>query len=43
VLKQAILGVYASNGGTDEQWTYVYNAFISGAPQTQFGLLKKIC
>jgi aminopeptidase N len=40
VLKQAILSIYASNG-TDEQWAYVYNAYINGTPQTQFGLMKK--
>ncbi|AMR34486.1 peptidase M1 [Mucilaginibacter sp. PAMC 26640] len=40
-LKQAILGVYASNG-TDAEWPYVYNAFKNGDVNSQFQLIRKM-
>jgi aminopeptidase N len=39
-LSLAILNVYAA-GGTDEQYDYVYNAFVNGEPQTQFNIMQK--
>jgi aminopeptidase N len=39
-LSQAILSVYAANGG-DTEWPYVYSAISEGDPQTQFNLMRK--
>jgi aminopeptidase N len=39
-LTEAILNIYATSG-SDEQYNYVYNAFMEGQPQTQFNIMKK--
>ena len=39
-LSLAILNIYATSG-TDDQYDYVYKAFMEGQPQTQFNIMKK--
>jgi aminopeptidase N len=38
-LTQGIMTVYAMYG-SDDQWTYVYNAYVNGRPQVKFNLMK---
>ncbi len=38
-LTQAIVSVYAANGG-NEQWNYVFDAFKNGSPQFKFDMIR---
>ncbi|HEY2583415.1 MAG TPA: M1 family metallopeptidase [Mucilaginibacter sp.] len=38
-LSQAIVTVYATSG-SDDQWTYVYDGFNKGTPQSKFNMIR---
>jgi aminopeptidase N len=40
-LTQAIITVYATNGGND-QWAYVFKAFNDAGPQGKFGMVRNV-